>query len=96
MGDLESKIDSGITRRCLTEMKDVLPEPKVVSANRFYNKMYKIIKNSSETTISDIIKNERPLVKEFFESACEKREIPIPARIAGVICDYVEEKALFV
>lgn len=94
MNDLETKIDSSITTRCLEEMKGFLPEPKTLSTNRFYNKMYKIVKNSSQNTISNIIKNERPLIKEFVISVFEKKEIPIPARIASVVCDYIEEKAI--
>lgn len=94
MPDLETKIDSDITKKCFEEMRCLLPEPKVISADKFYNKLLKIAKKTDRNIIANIVKNERPLIKDFAFSPYEKKEVEIPARIAGVICSYIEEKVV--
>lgn len=92
MPNLEQKIDKGITIRCLTEIKEVLPEPKNISMDRVYSKLFKIVKSSDKNKISNIIDNERPQIKQFVLSPYTKEEVRIPARVGGVICKYLEEK----
>lgn len=92
MNDLESKIDTKITHRCLSEIKQTLPEPQTVSYERIYRKICKIVNNSDKEEISNIMKDERPQIKEFVLGARSGQEIPLPPRIAGVICKYLEEK----
>lgn len=92
MPDLEEKIDTKITARCLNEIKQALPEPKVVSLERVTMKMSKIVKNSNEEEILNIIKDERPLVKEFVLNSAKDEETQIPVHIASVVCKYLEDK----
>ena len=92
MKDLESKIDSKIATRCLQEIKQTLPEPKALSIDRVCKKMYKIIKNSNEQTISNIIKDERPLIREFVINTAQGEETKMPVRVASVVCKYLEDK----
>ncbi len=92
MPNLEQKIDKGITIRCLNEIKEVLPEPKVVSPDRIYAKLFKIVKTNDKNKISNIIDNERPLIKQFVLSPYTKDEVKIPARVSNVIVKYLEEK----
>ncbi len=92
MPNLEQKIDKGITIRCLEEIKGVLPEPKIISQDRVYAKLYKIVKTNDKNEISNIIDNERPMIKQFVLSPITKVEAKIPARIGNVICKYLEEK----
>jgi len=92
MPDLESKIDTGITARCLEEIKGFLPQPQNLTIKRCYSRLYKIVKNSDKNKISNIIKDERPIVKDFVESAYNNEETVIPARVAAVVCKYLEEK----
>lgn len=94
MPDLESKIDTNITARCLEEMKGYLPEPQTITLERCYKKLCKIVKNSDKNQISNIIKDERPIIKDFVLSPYSKQEIVIPTRVAMVICKYMEEKVL--
>ncbi len=92
MPNLESKIDKGITIRCLEEIREVLPEPKVITADRVYHKLYKIVKKCDKNEISNMIEEERPLIKQFILSPFTKDEVTIPARIGSIVCKYLEEK----
>ena len=91
MPDLEEKLDMGATMRCLEEMKSALPEAVVVSYDRAYKKMCKIVKNSSKEAIFNIINNERPLIKEFVDACYTKRKAKVPAYIADIVSKYLEE-----
>ena len=91
MPHLDQKIDKGITIRCLEEIKEVLPEPKIVTKDRVYRKLYKIVKNSDKNKISNIIDNERPLIKQFVMSPFTKQETILPPRVSFIICKYLEE-----
>ncbi len=92
MPDLDAKVDKDITARCINEIRQTLPEPKIISLERCYRKLFKIIKKSDKKTVSNIIKDERPQIKEFVLSIYNKDEVIIPARAAAVVCKYLEEK----
>ncbi len=92
MPDLENKVDSDITARCITEIRKTLPEPKIVTYDRCFRKLCKIVKNSDINSISNIIKEERPVIRDFVLSAYTKDEAVIPARVAAIICKHLEEK----
>ena len=92
MPDLENKVDSDITARCITEIIKTLPEPKIVTYDRCFRKLCKIVKNSDKNSISNIIKEERPVIRDFVLSAYTKDEAVIPARVAAIICKHLEEK----
>ncbi len=91
MTDLEEKLDLRATMQCFEEIKNTLPEVVVISYDKAYSKMCKIIKNSQNTAILDMIKNERPNIKEFVLSCYQKRRKKIPAYIADTISKYIEE-----
>ncbi len=93
MKDLETKIDTKITQRCLSEIKQALPEPQSMSIERIQRKICKIVKNSDKEEISNIIKNERPQIREFVLLGAQS-DVSIPVRVANVICKYLEEKTL--
>ncbi len=91
MPDLEEKLDMRATMRCFEEIKNTLPEVVVISYDKAYLKLCKIIKNSQKNTILDMIKNERTNVREFVQACAEKRRKKIPAYIADTISKYIEE-----
>lgn len=93
MQDLETKIDTKITQRCLNEMKQALPEPQNMSMERIQRRICKIVKNSDKEEISNIIKDERPQIKEFVLLGSNS-DANIPLKVANVICKYLEEKTL--
>ena len=91
MPDLEKKLDIKATIRCFDEIKNTLPEAVIVSYDKAYKKMYKIVKNSDKNKILSIIKNERPAVIDFILSCYDKKRSKIPAYVADVISKYLEE-----
>lgn len=91
MPDLEEKLDMRATMRCFDEIKNTLPEAVVVSYDKAFKKLYKIVKNSDKNEILSIIRNERPTVIEFVLSCYDKKRCKIPAYIADVISKYLEE-----
>ncbi len=91
MPDLEEKLDMNAAMKCFEEMKNALPEVAVVSYDRAYKKMYKIVKNSSKDEILSIIEHERPAVREFVLACYQKKKKKIPAHIADVVSKYLEE-----
>lgn len=91
MPDLEQKLDAKATIRCFEEMKTALPEAIVVSYDKAYKKMCKIVKNSDKNQILNIIRKERPAIKEFVEGCYIKKKKKIPAHIADIVSKYLEE-----
>ena len=94
MPDLADKLDMGATMRCYDEIKSTLPEVITVSYEKAYKRLCKIVKNSDKNKILDIIKNERPVVKDFVLAGYTKKKTKIPAAVADVISKYLEEVAL--
>lgn len=93
MNDLENKLDKSLVVKCLKEIKKTLPEPKKLNTGKIYDKLYKIVKNSDISKISNIIGRERQLVREFVaSSAGQGKSVNIPPRIADIICNHIEEK----
>ncbi len=91
MPDLEEKLDTSATMRCFEEMKSTLPEVVVVSYDKAYKKMCKIVKNSDKNEILNIIRKERPVIREFVESCFLNKKKKIPAHIADIVSKYLEE-----
>ena len=93
MEDLENKLDRGLVVKCLNEIKNSLPEPKkVISSGKVYDKLYKIVKNSNISKISNIINKERSEVKNLILGIQDGNETKISPRIADIICTHLEEK----
>ena len=91
--ELEENIDENTAMKHFEEMKNALPEAVTISFERAYKKMYKIVKNLSYDEISDIIKDERPFVREYVLACYNRKQKKLPAHIADVISRYLEEKA---
>ncbi|MBQ8634886.1 hypothetical protein IJ425_01875 [bacterium] len=91
MPDLEEKLDTKATMKCFEEIKNTLPEAIIISYDRAYKKMCKIVKNSEKTKILDIISSERPVIKEFVEGCYLKKRRKLPAHVADVVSKYLEE-----
>ncbi len=89
--DLEEKMDLNATIKCFEDLKTVLPETIVISYDRAYKKLYKIVKNSSKEQISTIIDNERPAIKDFVSSCYNGKRKKLPAYIADTVSKYIEE-----
>ncbi len=92
MKDLESKLNPEVAAKFLKEVKQILPVPDVLSYEKCFVKLCKIVNNSEKNKISSIIKDERPLIKQFVNSAYSGQATGVPAMVASVICKYLEEK----
>ena len=92
MPDLEEKLDVKAAMKCFEEIKHALPEAVVISYDRAYKKMYKIVKNSAKDEILDIIKDEKPAIQEFVLSCYNHKKRKLPAYIAETVSKYLEEK----
>ena len=92
IANLDQKVNKESAIKWLSEIKSVLPEPKIVSMDRVYAKLYKIVKTGDKNKISNIIDNERPLIKQFVMAPYTKEMAKIPSRVGSVICKYLEEK----
>lgn len=92
MDDLESKIDSGIVMKCLQEIKMSLPEPKKVNINKTLANFSKTLAKTDISVLEDIVKNERPNVKDFIldDEFSERRNLS--PWLIQLICRHVEEK----
>ena len=89
--DLEYKLDPNTTIKYIEEMKNTLPEVVVVSYDKAYRRLCKIVKNSQRDTILTIIKKERPVIKEFVKACYLKKKRKMPAHIADIVSKYLEE-----
>ena len=92
MPDLEEKVNMKATMKCFEEMKNALPDIGTVSFERAHRRMCKIVKNSDKSVILDIIKEERPAVKEFVLACFKNKKRKIPAYVADAVSKYLEEK----
>ena len=93
MDDLENKLDRGLVVKCLNEIKRTLPEPKTLNSSKIYDRLYKIVKNSDNYKISNMIGKERKLIRDFVAAATgQGRGVEIPPRVADIVCNHIEEK----
>ena len=92
MPDLEEKLDIKAAMKCFEEIKNTLPEAVVISYDRAYKRMYKIVKNSDKNEILDIIKDERPAIRDFVMSCYGNKKRKVPAQVADIVSKYLEEK----
>lgn len=92
MDDLETKIDSGIVMKCLHEIKMNLPEPKKVNINKTLGNFSKILATTDMEVLEDIVKNERPSVKDFILDSEFSERRNLSPWLIQLICKHVEEK----
>lgn len=92
MDDLESKIDRGITARCARDLKESLPEPKNINPKKVYDRLYKIVKNSDISKLSNIIKKERECVKRLVSGVYEADDPEVSPRVVEISAEHLEEK----
>lgn len=92
MDDLENRLDRGLVVKCLNEIKKTLPESKKINKGKIYERLYKIVKNSDISKISNIIGRERQAVKSFVSGTQDRNGGEIPPRVAEIICNHLEEK----
>lgn len=94
MEDLEGKVDVNITSKCISEVKAILPAPKVISGTRYIHKLHKLIPSVNITFVKSMLETERPLIKQLIKSATKNEDIEISSGIAGALFNYIQQKAI--
>jgi len=92
MEDLDRKLDKSIIKKCLDEVKISIPKPKHANPNKVFGKMCKIVKNSNFDKVLNIIKDERPIIQMYVQNAKNREVTPLPAKVAEVLVQHIEEK----
>ncbi len=92
MEDLENKLDPALVAKCLTEIKNTLPQPKKLNKNKINKRLYNIVKNSDITKISNMMNKERLAIKHLITQSTQGTADDLPPRITEIVCDYLEEK----
>ena len=91
MEDLENKLDPALVAKCLTEIKNSLPQPKKLNKSKLNKRLYNIVKNSDISKISNMINKERQTIKQVVRDS-GNTDSSLPPRITEIVCDYLEEK----
>ncbi len=94
MEDLEGKVDVNITSKCISEVKAILPAPKVISGTRYIHKLHKLMPSANIAFIKSMLETERPLIKQLIKSATKNEDIEISSGIAGALFNYIQQKAI--
>lgn len=92
MPDLEQKIDKNIALKCLKEMKLNLPEPKKINPNKILSQINTIAQERGKNKIEIAIKRERANVQHFIKNAYEGEYAKMPAKVANIIAQHLEER----
>jgi len=92
MPDLEQKVDKNIAIKYLREIKMNLPEPKKINPNKILSKINKIEKEKGKINIEIAIGKERTNVQVFVKNAYEGEFSKMPARVASIIAEHLEER----
>ena len=93
MDDLENKLDKGLVVKCLKEIQKTLPAPKRLNPDKINARIYKIVKNSNISKISNMMVKERLFIRNYVNSAGNPAdENTVPPRVAEIVCNYLEEK----
>ncbi len=91
MPDLESKIDMGLTMKCLHEIKGNLPEPKNISPKKILANMKVIFELAPKEKIDRVVSKERPFVKDFIRKARDGECLPLAPKVTNIIIQHLEE-----
>lgn len=91
MSDLEKRLNPSVAAQCLQDMKKHLPAPKGVSYDRCYLELKKMLLKTDENAIDTILKDERPLIKDFVKGVYENRVIQMPSAVADIIYNHIKE-----
>ncbi len=91
MPDLENKVDTNVTLRCLQEIKTNLPKQNTdTTPAKLINRIQGIANRTTRLHLEEILENERPKVKRFIFNAIEGDFYPISPKIANIIAHHVE------
>lgn len=90
--DLERKVDTNVTLKCLQEIKTNLPQqnPSEITPARLIEKVQKIAQRTNRAHLEELLDSERPKVKRFIFSALDGEFYNVPPKVANIIAHHVE------
>lgn len=92
MPDLEQKVDKSIAMKCLKDIKTNLPEPKKVNPNKILAQINNLANEKGKVNIENAVKKERANVQYFISNAYEGEFSRMPAKVANIIAQHLEER----
>ena len=88
---LEEQIDIEEARKCLEDLKIVIPKTKKLSQNNIIKEMDMVFKENDMEEIEMLVKSERPFVKRFVSQAYEGDYCPsIPLKVSKILVEYIK------
>ena len=90
MKNLDEKVDTKTTLKCLQEIKMSMPKQKDVSPTKLIERIQSIEQYLDRTQIEQILKLERQRVKRFVFNALEGEFYEIAPRIGNIIASHLE------
>jgi len=89
--DLENKVDTYTTLKCLQEIRTNLPAPNSnVTPAKLIKKIQNIGQRTNRSHLESILENERPKVKRFVFSALEGEFYNVAPKVANIIAHHME------
>lgn len=92
MPDLEQRLDTNNTLRCLQEIKNGLPAANQnISSSKILNKIQNVSQYVQRPQLEYLLNPERPNVKKFVFTALEGEYYDMPPKVANIIATHLED-----
>ena len=92
MPDLNSKLDPGMTMRCLEEIKTSVPSAhQNLTPSKIINKIQNVSQYFDKSQLERLLRPERVKVKRFVFTALEGEYLEMPPKVANIIATHIED-----
>ena len=92
MPDLNSKLDPGMTMRCLEEIKTSVPSAhQNLTPSNILNKIQTVSQYFDKSQLERLLRPERVKVKRFVFTALEGEYLEMPPKVANIIATHIED-----
>lgn len=89
--DLEEKVDKDVALKYLKDIKQQLPEPKVLSPKKLLGRFNRIISEKGATRVEIELAKERSNVKKLLKDLADGETPSVSGRVASIIANHLEE-----
>ena len=92
MPDLNSKLDPGMTMRCLEEIKTSVPSAhQNLTPSKIIYKIQNVSQYFDKSQLERLLRPERVKVKRFVFTALEGEYLEMPPKVANIIATHIED-----